>query len=78
MLDYLYDLNREYRRDMMRAADKWRLEQSILRHSRKLGAHRRLIGWTGRRLIAVGHTLQQISDAATYDPLYPPAQSQAK
>nr|PZN53100.1 MAG: hypothetical protein DIU68_13230 [Chloroflexota bacterium] len=59
-----YDLNLEYRRELMRQAEHARLLRLVRSTQRQPGLHRAVMAWSGRRLVAVGRYLLNLADSA--------------
>lgn len=61
----VYDLNREYRRELMRRAEHERLLRLVREDERQPRLHHAIMAWTGRRLVASGrYLLCMAGDAA--------------
>ena len=62
--DDVYDMNRDYRNEMMRQAANERLVRAVRYDDSRKSLHRVAMMWAGRRLMATGRHLLEAADSA--------------
>lgn len=63
------DVNASYRQEMRRAADRERLAALARAGEPRRDVAHALVGWTGRRLLAVGNALVMVADSTRPEPM---------
>ena len=61
--DDVYDMNRDYRAEMMRQAANERLVRAARYDDPRKTLHRVVMTWAGRRLVATGRHLLEAADS---------------
>jgi hypothetical protein len=62
--DDVYDMNRDYRAEMMRQAANERLVRAVRHDDSRRVLHHVVMAWAGRRLVATGSHLLEAADSA--------------